>query len=192
MRYTAIAIAWLGLVWSACATSQAQSITCRIEQDVVQQFTDKVFPMELEGKKKLSVGVLGTSATTEVPWKANVTRPRITITKDSQTFTAHVVAEAVGAKWEGDVNGKLKIDYDAKKNCVVVQVTDAVVPVSVGPLTMEIDVSKEVPDLPFQVMVPDLTIPFRGKKIRVQTTPHLECEDGAVVVTSDVVFTIKK
>ena len=191
MNKCMVTIAWLGLVFSACAAGQAQGINCRIEQDVVQQFTDVVFPMALTGKKRLSVVVLGASVTQEVPWKATVTDPVITITKDSQAFTADVEVEAVATKWRGKVNGQLAIEYDEKQNAVVVKVTDAVVPVSVGPLTMEIDVSKEVPDLPFQVVVPDMKIPFKDKKIQMRTTPTIECEDGAVVVKTDVVFTKK-
>ena len=64
-------------------------------------------------------------------------------------------------------------------------------PVTIGPITVEIDVAKEVPDLPFQVMVPQLTIPFRNKKIRVQTNPQIEFEDGAIVVKTDVAFAVK-
>ena len=55
-------------------------------------------------------------------------------------------------------------------------------PVTIGAITVEIDVSKEIPDLSFQVMSPQLTIPFHGKTIRVQTKPHIEFEDGAIVV----------
>lgn len=191
MRHAKLVSAWVGLVCLTCTAGQAQGITCRIEQQVVQQFSDTVFPMVMTGKKRLSVDVLGASVTQDVPWKATISDPIITITKDTQTFSADVNVEAVATTWQGKVNGQLAIDYDAKRNAVVVQVIDAIVPVKVGPISMEIDVSKEVPDLPFQVMVPDLTIPFRGKKIRVQTTPDIKCEDGAVVVTSDVAFTKK-
>ena len=59
------------------------------------------------------------------------------------------------------------ISYDPKKNVVIIQVADAIVPVTIGAITVEIDVSKEIPDLSFQVMSPQLTIPFRGKTIRV-------------------------
>jgi len=38
-------------------------------------------------------------------------------------------------------------------------------------------------------MVPEMSIPFRDKKIRVKTTkPRIEFEDSAIVVKTDVEF----
>ncbi len=79
----------------------------------------------------------------------------------------------------------------SEKNAVIIQVADAIVPVTIGPTTLKIDVSKEIPDLLFQVMSPQLTIPFRGKTSRVQTKSHIEFEDGANVVKTDVAFAVK-
>jgi len=189
MRNGTAAMVWLA--WSVCGMCAGESITCRIEQEVVQQFSDAVFPMVMAGKKRVSVQVLGASVSQDIPWKATVTRPVITISADSQAFSADVKVDSVAASWQGKVNGRLVISYDEKRNAVVIHVADAIVPVTVGPLTLEIDVSKEVPDLPFQVMVPEMSIPFRGKKIRVETRPHIEFEESAIVVKTDVTFTAK-
>ena len=189
MRNGTAAMVWLA--WSVCGMCAGENITCRLEQEVVQQFSDAVFPMVMAGKKRVSVQVLGASVSQDIPWKATITRPVITISADSQAFSADVKVDSVAASWQGKVNGRLVISYDEKRNAVVIHVADAIVPVTVGPITLEIDVSKEVPDLPFQVMVPEMSIPFRGKKIRVETRPHIEFEDSAIVVKTDVAFTAK-
>ena len=191
MGNIAAILATLSLCWYSCAGVQAENITCRIEQETVQRFSDAVFPMVLTGKKRVTVGILGAAVSQDVPWKATVAKPVITINQESQTFSADVRVDSVAAFWEGKVAGRLVIFYDPKKNAVIIQVVDAIVPVTIGPITVEIDVAKEVPDLPFQVMVPQLTIPFRNKKIRVQTNPQIEFENGAIVVKTDVAFAVK-
>ena len=188
MRYaTTATMIWLA--WSACEICADENITCRIEQKVVQQFSDTVFPMVMTGKKRAAVQVLGASVSQDIPWKATISNPIITINADSQIFAADVKVNSLSTSWKGEVNGGLIISYNEKRNAVVIHVTDAIVPVTVGPLTFEIDVSKEVPDLPFQIMVPEMSIPFRDKKIRVKTTkPRIEFEDSAIVVKTDVEF----
>lgn len=191
MSNIAAIFATLSLCCYACTGAHAENITCRIEQDAVQLFSDAVFPLVLTGNKRVTVEILGAAVWQEVPWKATVSKPVITINQESQTFSADVKVESVAAFWEGKVAGRLVISYDQKKSAVVIHVADAIVPVTVGPIALEIDVSKEVPDLPFQVMMPQLTIPFRNKKIRVQTKPQIEFEDGAIVVKTDVVFAVR-
>ena len=189
MRYaTAATMIWLA--WSACEICADENITCRIEQKVVQQFSDTVFPMVMTGKKRVAVKVLGAAVSQDIPWKATISNPIITINADSQTFVADVKVDSLSASWKGEVNGHLIISYDEKRNAVIIHVADAIVPVTVGPLTLEIDVSEEVPELPFQIMVPEMSIPFRDKIIRVKTTkPRIEFEDSAIVVKTDVEFT---
>ena len=191
MRTIAAIFVTLSLGCCACAGSHAENITCRIEEETVQRFSDAVFPMVLTGKKRVTVKILGAAVSQDFPWEATVSKPVITINQESQTFSADVRVDSVSAFWEGKVAGRLVISYDPKKNVVIIQVADAIVPVTIGAITVEIDVSKEIPDLSFQVMSPQLTIPFRGKTIRVQTKPHIEFEDGAIVVKTDVAFAVK-
>jgi len=42
-------------------------ITCRIEQKTVQRFSDAVFPMVLNGKKRVTVKITGAAVSRDVP-----------------------------------------------------------------------------------------------------------------------------
>lgn len=166
----------------------ADDITFRIEERVIKDFCEAVFPIRLKGRKRVGITVLGKSVSQEVPWTAIVRSPRIKISRAEQAFVADVEVEASGLKWKGDVAGKLEARYDTKDEAIVISVADAVVPVTVGPLTIDIDVAKEVPELPFAFPVPQITLPTQGKKVRVVTDPEIGFDDGVVVVSSKVSF----
>lgn len=173
------------------AAHAEEDMTCRIGQSAVQKFATAVFPMEFEGTKTVGVNILGAEVTQDVPWRAIVSNPVITIGQQDRTFSADVVVESGGLTWNGRVDGKLNIEYVQKKRVVLIKVVDAIVPVTLGPLTMQIDVAKEIPDLPFSVALPDMVIPFRGHKIAVLTRPRLTFVEGAIVVGTETAFRVQ-
>jgi len=179
-----------GLTVAALVTGNiscfAEDVVCRISEAAVQKFADVVFPMEISGTKKLA----GAALAGGVPWTAKVTQPKISVGKGQRTFVAHVRAQAAGVTWEGDVQGKLLIDYDAKKNLLTVRVRDAIVPIDAGIVKVDLDVSDDLPVFAFSVAMPEASMPDRKKVIRAQTAPIIEFEDGAVLVKSDVRFVV--
>ena len=162
----------------------AEDVVCRISEAAVQKFADVVFPMEVSGTKKIA----GAALAGGVPWKATVSKARISVGRDARTFVAHVRAQAAGVTWEGDVQGKLQIDYTAKTNMLTVRVRDAIVPIDAGIIKVDLDVSDDLPVFGFHVAMPEASIPERKKKFRVESAPTIEFEDGAVLVKSDVRF----
>lgn len=173
---------------------QAADVVCRLSEKAVQQFADLVFPMQVSGTKKISSlplgGALG-GLGGEVRWTADVSKPSIKITPGERTFRATVKANAGGITWTGEVKGTLDIDYDARAKVLVVRVRDAIVPLSVGPVSVPIDVSQEVPTFRFSVALPEITIPEKRQVILVDANPDIRYEDGAVVISSDVRFHAK-
>jgi hypothetical protein len=182
-----------GGLLSATSATRAADVFCRISEKAVQQFADLVFPMQVSGAKKigsLPLGGLG-GLGGEVRWTADVSKPVIRITAAERTFTATVKANAGGITWSGEVKGTLDIAYDSKGKALVVRVRDAIVPLSVGPVSVPIDVSQEVPTFRFSVALPEITIPEKRRVVRVEADPDIRFEDGAVVVSSDVKFELK-
>jgi hypothetical protein len=183
-----------GFLFCFASTARAADVVCRLSEKAVQQFADVVFPMQVSGSKKISALPLGGGfggLGGEVRWTADVSKPVIKITAAERTFTATVKANASGITWTGEVKGTLDIDYDAKDKVLVVRVRDAIVPLSVGPVSVPIDVSQEVPTFRFSVALPEITIPERRRIVRVDADPEIRYEDGAVVVSSDVKFELK-
>jgi hypothetical protein len=165
-----------------------EDVACRVTGRAIQKFTACVFPMDFSGTKEIQIEVLGASVRKNVPWEARVSNPVITIKPNSQTFSADVKATANGLPWSGQVNGNLDITYSLERKAIVVAVRDAVAPVRVGPVSIDIDVSKEIPELPFVLPMPELTFPVKGQRIRVTTNPRLRFIDSAVVVVTSTVF----
>ena len=64
-----IAAIFVTLSFGCCvyAGSYAENITCRIEQETVQRFSDAVFPMVLTGKKRVTVKILGAAVSRDGP-----------------------------------------------------------------------------------------------------------------------------
>ena len=133
MGNIAAILATLSVCWYSCAGVQAENITCRIEQETVQRFSDAVFPMVLTGKKRVTVGILGAAVSQDVPWKATVAKPVITINQESQTFSADVRVDSVAAFWEGKVAGRLVIFYDPKKMRLLFRLRMRSCPLRSGP-----------------------------------------------------------
>lgn len=183
MRTLVHVVAVVGLVLGSRGTA-GEDVVCRISEAAVQKFADVVFPMDISGTKKIA----GAALAGGVPWQAKVSKARITVGKDARTFVAHVRAQAAGVTWEGDVQGKLKIDFDAKTNMLTVRVRDAIVPIDAGIMKVELDVSDDLPAFGFSVAMPQASMPDRKKVFRVETSPTIGFEDGAVLVKSDVTF----
>lgn len=165
-----------------------EDISMRIDERAIAAFCDTVFPLELKGKKRVGITVLGKAVSQEMPWAATVSSPKVDISRKEQTFVAEVDVQSAGLKWRGEVAGTLKAAYDAERKSIVISVADAVVPVTVGPLQVAIDVAKEVPELPFAFPLPEITLPVQGKTVRVVATPDVGFEEGAVVVTASLSF----
>lgn len=184
-----VAVSLGHLVTTAAQTRIAdEDVACRVSEKAIQKFAACVFPMEFRGTKEVQVGVLGAAVTNRVPWEARVSKPVIRITQRSQTFTASVEATAAGVPWKGDVNGTLDITYSNERKAIVVAVRDAIVPIRVGPLALDVDVSEEIPELPFAIPMPELAFPFKDKQVRVRTNPRLRFIDDAVIVVTDTTF----
>jgi hypothetical protein len=184
----------VGFLLCVASTGLAADVVCRLSEKAVQQFADLVFPMPVSGTKKMSALPLGGGfggLGGEVRWTADVSKPVIRITAAERTFTATVKANAGGITWSGEVKGVLDIDYDAKDKVLVVRVRNAIVPLSIGPVGVPIDVSQEVPTFRFSVALPEITIPEKRSVVRVAADPDIRFEDGAVVVSSDVKFELK-
>ncbi len=164
-------------------------VACRITAKAIQKFAACVFPMDFRGTKDIQVAVLGATVKKEIPWEARVSNPVIKLSRDSQTFSADVKAVAGGVPWTGKVDGTLELSYSKKQRAVVVAVKNAIVPVRVGPIAVEIDVAKEIPELPFAIPMPELEFPFRDERILVTTEPSLRFVDNAVVVVTNTTFT---
>jgi hypothetical protein len=160
----------------------------RIDERAIAAFCEAVFPMQLEGKKRVGVTVLGKTVSKEMPWTATVRSPKVDISRKEQTFVAEMEVQSAGLKWRGDVAGTLEAHYDAEREAIVISIADAVVPVTVGPLQVAIDVAKEVPELPFAFPLPEVTVPVHGKQVRVVTIPDVGFDEGAVVVTGSLSF----
>ncbi len=194
MRWPAIAFtAWAVAASGAAADDTPPSgITVRIEKPVVEAFCDAVFPMTLTGTKKVGVTILGQSLAQDVPWKATVRSPTISIDEDAQTFVAQVDATTTGTgpqiTWEGEVTGKLTADYVEKTQTVTVRVTDAVAPVTLGPLRLDLDVSEDVPELSFQLPVPTIQLPDQKKGVRVSMNATIDFVKDAILVSGRPVF----
>jgi hypothetical protein len=168
--------------------SGADDISLSIHEKTISDFCESIFPLQLKGKKRVSVAVLGRTVSQEMPWTATVSSPSVTISRDEQKFVANVQAESTGLKWKGEVAGTLEARYDAKRQAIVISVSDAVVPITLGPLQIGIDVAKEVPELPFLFSLPEISLPEKGKKVRVVADPTIEFDEGAVVITGDLSF----
>lgn len=186
-------------VWATSAASAvaaedgpAPGITVRIEKPVVEAFCDAVFPMTLAGTKKVGVTILGNTIAQDVPWKATVRSPEISIDADAQTFVAQVEAATTGGPpitWEGEVTGRLTVEYVEKTQTVLVRVKDAVAPVALGPIRLDLDVSQDVPELTFQMPVPTIQLPDQKKKgVRVSMKADIEFVEDAIVVAVDPAF----
>ena len=170
----------------------AQDVTCRINETVVQEFAEIVFPLKLSGTRPVEVQVLGARVFKDIAWTAKVSNPRMSLGQKERRFDADVDATADGVPWKGKVTGSLAIDYDEKRRAVVVQVEKAIAPVSIGPLRFDLDVSDEVPEMPLHVDLPEFTTSFNGKKVTARTIPSIEFEDQAIIVNGDVEFTVEK
>lgn len=183
-----------GIALTACLGKAAppgiaqEDVACRVTGRAIQKFAACVFPLDFRGTKEVQVEVLGAAITKEVPWEARVSNPVITIRPNSQTFTADVQAIAGGVPWAGKVTGNLDISYSAKQKAIVVAVKDAIAPIRVGPVALDLDVSREIPELPFVVPMPELSFQFKDERIRVTTDPTLRFVDGAVIVVTDTTF----
>jgi len=182
------------LVWVNVPHASSAEVVCRVSENAVQRFADIVFPMQVSGTKKVAslplgggLGGLGG----EIRWTAEVTKPVIRITAAERTFVASVKANAGGVTWAGEVRGKLDINYDPKAKVLVIRVRDAIAPLSIGPLSVPVDVSEEVPTFRFSVALPEIMIPEKRSVVRVEANPEIRFEDGAVVVSSDVLFRVK-
>jgi len=182
------------MVWYVgCAATYlpAQDLLCRIEESVVQDFAETVFPLKVAGTKKVEVPLLGRKMSKEIPWKAIVSCPKISIEEEKRSFAADVSVKAEGFTWEGKVDGLLEITYDNEERAIVVQVNEATVPVTLGPIAFNLDVSKEVPEMPFQFSLPDFHASFNGKDVHVSTTPAIRFEEEAIVLEGDVKCRVK-
>ena len=67
MRTIAAIFVTLSLGCCVYAGLHAENITCRIEQKTVQRFSDAVFPMVLNGKKRVTVKISGAAVSRDVP-----------------------------------------------------------------------------------------------------------------------------
>ena len=170
----------------------AHDVTCRINETVVQEFAEIVFPLKLSGTRTVKVQVLGAEIAKDVAWTAKVSNPRMSVGSKERRFDADVDATADGVPWKGKVTGSLAIDYDEKRRAVVVQVEKAIAPVTIGPLQFDLDVSEEVPEMPLRVDLPDFTTTFNGKNVTARTVPSIEFDEEAIVVNGDVEFTVEK
>lgn len=182
------------LVWVHGPYASSAEVVCRVSEKAVQRFADLVFPMQVSGTKKVAslplgggLGGLGG----EIGWTAEVTKPVIRITAAERTFVASIKAKAGGVTWAGEVKGKLDINYDPKAQVLIIRVRDAVAPLSIGPLSVPVDVSEEVPTFRFSVALPEIMIPEKRSVVQVEANPEIRFEDGAVVVSSDVLFRVK-
>jgi hypothetical protein len=165
----------------------AEDLSCRIDERVVQEFAESVFPIKVAGKKKVEMTILGSKVAKEIPWTATVSRPKIAIDNENQSFVADVSVKAEGGiTWDGKVDGILDIAYNEKQRALVVQVSEAIVPVSVGPLAFKLDVSEEVPEMPFHFSLPDFHASFNGKKVHVSTDPSVRFEHDAIILEGKV------
>jgi hypothetical protein len=171
--------------------TRAREVECRISQQAVQRFAEVVFPMEIAGTKKLSGQALGASLMGDVKWTAVVSKPVITLNKSKRRFKAAVTARAAGVTWSGDVEGSLDIRFDAKQSSLVVGVSDTVVPINAGFVTFDLDISEDVPEFVFSVAMPEVTIPEKRQVVRVKAEPAIAFEDGAVVLRTDLGFSVK-
>lgn len=183
---------FLGATLVAALASPAASagdVDCRISQRAVQKFADFVFPMTIKGTKSLGGAGLGASIAGSIAWKATISKPRLTITRDARLFESHAVVEAAGINWTGTVKGKLAIEYIAKTRQLVVKVQDAIVPLNLGLVKVDVDVSQDVPPFIFNVALPEVMVPDSRTPVRINAAPAITFEDGAVVLSSDVDFT---
>lgn len=178
---------------SVCGKNAAAAdLVCVIEEQVLQRFVQMVFPLSLTGKKDVEADVLGIKTKKTVPWKATVTNPKVEITAENQAFSADVSAQSVGTlipvSWKGKVEGRIDIRYDESRKAFIVNIEDAIAPVRLGPLMLDVDVSKDVPDLPFELSLPEYTLKIKDKTVSVKTEPNIAFADGEVRVEGKVVY----
>jgi len=179
----------LPLRW--CWANDDDSVVVRVPDEIIDRFCDAVCPLQISGKKRVSVTLLGRQVSQEVPWTAVVTAPRVSITRDKQAFVAKVEATTSAVPsvvWSDEVTGELDVSYDAKREAIVIRVVNVIAPIAIGPLKMDVDVAPDIPEMVVLFRVPDIRVPNQRKTVSVDIEPSIRFEEDTVVVTGKPQF----
>lgn len=166
-------------------------LVLRVSEAALQRFAQAAQPFTLQGREsvKVSAPVIGT-VSMEVPWTGVVTNPRITVRANQQLFASDVTVKAGPLQYHDTITGRLEASWDDRARAIVVRVKEAKLNVRLGQgaPTAAVDVSDRVPAFVLPVQFADPSVEVEQKSIRVRTQPKMSFEDGALVVTSDLLF----
>ena len=165
---------------------EAADLECVISESTLQRFVESAFPMQLKGTANIGIAGIGAA----VPWIADVKNPKITITKMSQTLQADVDAVSNGLNIETIVKGDLSIAYDKEKKAVVVNLENALALIRIAPTQIQLDMSDAIVDLPFELSLPEYTVNFQDKAIRVTTEPEISFANKKIIIDGDINFEV--
>lgn len=159
----------------------ADDVSVVITEDTVEKIASVAFPINVQGSKKVGVGLLGKN----VRYQATVRDPRIRVTEERQAFTATADVKIDGgvSLLDVPVRGTLDVKYDEESGRVIVDVGRVVMPISVaGLFKAEIDVTDDVPVFPIGITIPRVGFTVAGKDVSVEVIPTLSYATGVIKV----------
>lgn len=172
-------------------------VVVSVSEDTLTEFAQAAMPLTLKGTNviQLNIPVVGFLEIT-VPWVAVVNDPRIIIEKGLARFDAAVSVMAAGILYNDRIQGTFDVVHDPEKNCLVVSVKEAFLNLRVkrrrATTERRVDVANQLSSLDLPIPLPGSQMKIGGRPARLELAPTVECQEGAIVISTPVHFVPRK